>query len=94
VVGERAAPSHPRPLFIDARSSAPVRPSTRTTLSREVSPRTMLTRRAGTPARRATRRHSAAFAAPSTGGAVRRMSSRPRVRLQSRRVAPAGSHGP
>ena len=54
-----------------------VRPSTRTTLSREVCPRTMLTRRAGTPARRATRRHNAAFAAPSTGGAVTRISRRP-----------------
>jgi hypothetical protein len=69
--------SQPRPLVIDARSSAPVRPSTRMTLSREVCPRTMLTRRAGTPARRATRRHNAAFAAPSTGGAVRRTSRRP-----------------
>jgi hypothetical protein len=63
----RGGSSYPRPLVIDARSSASVRPSTRTTLSREVCPCTMVTRRAGTPARRATRRQSAALAAPSTG---------------------------
>ncbi len=70
------APARPSPPVNDTRNSAGLTPSTRTTLSLEVCPRTMLTDRIGTPARRATKRHSAAFAAPSTGGASR-TSTRP-----------------
>ncbi len=52
-------------------------PSTSSVLSRAVWPRTTVTREGAMPALLATRRHSAALAFPSTGGAVTRMRTAP-----------------
>src|SRR5687768_7883111 len=60
-----------------ARTAASSAPSTRTSLSRAVCPRTTCTREGGTPAASATSAHSAAFAFPSTGGAVTRTTMAP-----------------
>ena len=53
-----------------ARASASAMPSMRTSLSRDRSPRTIVTRVRGTPARLAISLHSARFARPSTGAAA------------------------
>ena len=60
-----------------ARRRAGSTPSTRSTLSRAVWPRATVTRDGATPAFLATRRHSASFALPSTGGALTRMRIEP-----------------
>jgi hypothetical protein len=85
---------HASPPAIKSRSSYAAIPSTRTTSSRDVWPRTMLTRRTGTQAHRGNEAHSAAFAAPSTGGAVARISRPPSRAPASRRLANAGSRAP
>src|SRR5436305_5210010 len=52
-------------------------PSTRTSLSRERSPRTIVTLEARTPSRSASSRRSASFARPSSGGAATRTTKAP-----------------
>lgn len=66
----RGTPDQPGVSPNARRSSPSVSPSTRTTFSRERSPRITLTRPRAMPARLAISLHSAAFAWPSTGAAA------------------------
>src|SRR4051812_8310659 len=65
-------------------------PSIRTTFWRDRAPRPTLTRDGGTPVAFATSRHSAAFAAPSTGGAVTWAAKAPSAPATSRSRAARG----
>ena len=70
--------------------AADAAPSMRTIFRRDVSPRSSVTLRSGTPNASARKRSSSAFALPSTGGAARRiLSASPCAPATSVRFAPA-----
>lgn len=67
----------PRARSIAALTMCSLIPSTWTSLSGDVAPKTTLTSEGRTPTSRANNRHSARFAFPSTGGAATRASRTP-----------------